>query len=178
MADGGYASRITHTFYAFARPRCRRGPPHHVLRTRIPDSSEKWRPTGVTPHALRIRITHLHAQGVGEGLRTTYYAYVLRPPPQSPLCARTGAAARAAISWLGLYVHWQQRSSLGVFLSHIFPGLSPTGLRLTLPFLFYRLAALALKTSSLGLRPISPVYTLLRFLNPVEQYSIHTYTYT
>ncbi len=25
-ADGGYASRITHTFYAFARPRCRSGP--------------------------------------------------------------------------------------------------------------------------------------------------------
>ena len=26
------------------------------------------------------------------------------PPPPPPLCARTGAAARAAISWLGLYV--------------------------------------------------------------------------
>ena len=53
-ADGGYASRITHTFYAFARPRCRRGPTHHVLRTRIPDSSEKWWLTGVTPHVLRM----------------------------------------------------------------------------------------------------------------------------
>ena len=87
-ADGGYASRITHTFYAFARPSCRRGPTHHVLRTRIPDSSEKWWLTGVTPHALRIRITHLHAQVVGEGLRTTYYAYVLRIPPPTPfMCA-------------------------------------------------------------------------------------------
>ena len=45
-------------------------------------------------------------------------------------------------------------------LAGLFPGLSPTGLRLTLPFLFYRLAALALKTSSLGLRPISPVYII------------------
>ena len=48
----------------------RRATPH-VLRTRIPDSSEKWWPTGVTPHALRIRFTHSHAQGVGEGIRAT-----------------------------------------------------------------------------------------------------------
>ena len=41
-------------------------------------SSEKWWPTGVTPHALRIRFTHSHAQGVGEGLRTTYYAHAFR----------------------------------------------------------------------------------------------------
>ena len=34
-------------------------------------SSEKWWPTGVTPHALRLRLMHSHAQGVGEGLRTT-----------------------------------------------------------------------------------------------------------
>ena len=65
----------------------RRATPH-VLRTRIPDSSEKWWPTGVTPHALRIRFTHSHAQGVGEGLRTTYYAYVLRIPPPNPLYVR------------------------------------------------------------------------------------------
>ena len=50
----------------------------HVLRTRIPDSSEKWRPTGVTPHALRIRLMHSHAQGVGEGPTHTYYAHAFR----------------------------------------------------------------------------------------------------
>ena len=44
----------------------RRATPH-VLRTRIPDSSEKWRPAGVTPHghALRKRLMHSHAHGVG-----------------------------------------------------------------------------------------------------------------
>ena len=49
VADGGYASRITHTFYAFAQPK---------------------------------------VSEFGEGLRTTYYAYVLRIPPPNPLYVR------------------------------------------------------------------------------------------
>ena len=50
VADGGYASRITHTFYAFARPRCRREPRRPALRTRVPDSGEEGWPTcGLTP---------------------------------------------------------------------------------------------------------------------------------
>ena len=138
---GDYASCITHTSDASLAMGVRGELTSHVLRTRTTDLTEKWRPARVTPHVLRIRFTHSHAQGVGEGLRTTYYAhafrirvrsggrrglrlthyaYVLRictpkvserayaprithtyyaSPPQPPLCARTGAAARAAISW-------------------------------------------------------------------------------
>ena len=46
-ADGGYASRITHTYYAFARPRCRRGLTHHVLRASRCMQSTSSRPAGL-----------------------------------------------------------------------------------------------------------------------------------
>ena len=56
--EGGYASCITHTSDASLAMGVRGDLTSHVLRTRTTDLTEKWRPARVTPHVLRIRLTH------------------------------------------------------------------------------------------------------------------------